>query len=211
MDYSRQLKIKVCGMRDPQNLEEVCELAPEYVGFIFYERSKRFVGKNPDPALFDIPGSLIKKVGVFVNEELKQVRKTIDRYGLDLVQLHGGEGEEYCRSLTKEAIEVIKAVDPRASQAELDSYTEVVDYLLFDSAGEGSGGTGRKFDWNLLESLQLATPFLLSGGIGPDDAVRIRSLQIKSLLGVDVNSRFELLPAQKDVESLKHFIIELRK
>ncbi|MEA3461337.1 MAG: phosphoribosylanthranilate isomerase [Bacteroidota bacterium] len=205
------LQIKVCGMRDPHNLEEVCDLTPEYVGFIFYERSGRFVGKNPDPALFNIPGPGIRKVGVFVDEELKQVRKAIENHGLDLVQLHGKESVEYCRSLSGVPVDVIKVLDPPGTDMDPEEYMEVADLLLFDSAGAGSGGTGRKFDWSLLDELKSSVPFLLSGGIGPGDAAPVRALGLEGLIGVDVNSRFELLPGMKDVESLKEFITEIRK
>ena len=205
------LQIKVCGMRDPQNLEQVCALAPEFVGFIFYERSKRFLGHSPDQALFAIPGPGIKKVGVFVDEELKRVRKTIDIYGLDMVQLHGTESEDYCRSLSGEAVQVIKAVDPHGTNMDLERYRGVADLLLFDSAGAGFGGTGQKFNWKLLDDMAFSAPFLLSGGIGPGDAALIRDLELKGLMGVDINSRFELSPGFKDVKSLKEFITEIRK
>ncbi len=211
MGNRRKLRIKVCGMRDPQNLEQLCALSPEYVGFIFYKQSNRFVGDKPDRALFNIPGSQIKKVGVFVNEELKQVRKAIESYGLDAVQLHGGESTDYCRGLSGEGLELIKAVDPGGSFKDMKSYTGVVDCLLFDSAGEGRGGTGRKFDWKLLEVMSAGPPFFLSGGIGPGDAEDIRNLELDALMGVDVNSRFELSPGLKDIESLKKFIAEIRK
>ena len=211
METRAKLQIKVCGMRDPLNLEQVCSLAPEFVGFIFYPRSKRFVGTHPDPALFDIPGPAIKKVGVFVDEELSQVRKTVEIYGLDAVQLHGGESAAYCRQLSGEQVEVIKAFEPHASHSELERYLEVTDHFLFDSAGSGKGGTGQKFDWKLLEDLPLSASFLLSGGIGPQDAGLIRTLDLQGLMGVDVNSRFELSPGLKDIKSLKEFIIEIRK
>ena len=205
------MQIKVCGMRDPLNLEQVCGLLPEYVGFIFYPRSKRFVGIDPDPALFRIPGPAIKKVGVFVDEELEQVRKTIGLYGLEAVQLHGSESVDYCRQLSGEPVEVIKVLDPHGSNSELEGYLEVVDYFLFDSAGAGFGGTGQKFDWKLLGNLRHSAPFLLSGGIGPGDAGNIRSLDLAGLMGVDVNSRFELSPGIKNIERLREFVIEIRK
>ena len=211
MDNSKNVQIKVCGMRDPLNLEQVCALLPEFVGFIFYPRSKRFVGTHPDPALFDIPGPAIKKVGVFVDEELSQVRKAIKSYGLEAVQLHGGESVDYCRQLSGEPVQVIKAVDPHESYPELERYMEVVDHFLFDSAGAGRGGTGKKFDWKLLKDLPLSAPFILSGGIGPGDAGSIRSLHFQGLMGVDVNSRFELSHGLKDIEGLKEFFIEIRK
>jgi len=207
----RKVQIKVCGMRDPLNLEQVCALVPEFVGFIFYPRSRRFVGMHPDPMLFEIPGPAIKKVGVFVDEELSEVRKAIELYGLDAVQLHGGENASYCRQLSGEAVEVFKALEPHAPHSELEKYLEVVDHLLFDSAASGKGGTGQKFDWKLLEDLPLSASFLLSGGIGPRDAGLIRTLDLQGLMGVDVNSRFELSPGLKDIESLKEFVIEIRK
>jgi phosphoribosylanthranilate isomerase len=211
MQSRKNLWIKVCGMRDPQNLELLCALSPEYVGFIFYKQSKRFVGNRPDRALFHIPGPHVKKVGVFVNEERKQLRKAIKDYGLDAVQLHGSESADYCRSLSGEALELIKVVDPLGNPKDMENYTGVVDYLLFDSAGEGRGGTGRKFDWQVLETLPPGPPFFLSGGIGPGDAEAIRNLELDAMMGVDVNSKFELSPGLKNMESLKKFITEIRK
>jgi len=211
MPERMNVQIKVCGMRDPLNLEQVCALVPEYVGFIFYPPSSRFLGKHPDPVLFEIPGPEIKKVGVFVDEELSLVRKTINLYELDAVQLHGGETPSYCRQLSGEAIEVFKALEPHTSLLDLEKYLEVVDHLLFDSAASGKGGSGQKFDWKLLEDLPLTASYLLSGGIGPRDAGLIKTLDLQGLMGVDVNSRFELSPGFKDVESLKEFVIEIRK
>ena len=205
-----QLQIKVCGMRDPQNLEQVCALAPDYVGFIFYPRSKRFVGTSPDAALFEIPGPAIKKVGVFVNEEVSLVRKAVEVYGLDVVQLHGGESADYCRTLEGETM-VVKALDPDEQRFGIEKYRGVVDCLLFDSAGEGYGGSGQKFDWKLLEHLTVPAPFLIGGGIGPGDAAALRTIDLKGLIGIDINSRFELSPGRKDIQRLKEFIIEIRK
>ena len=205
------LQVKVCGMRDPLNLEQVCTLAPEFVGFIFYAPSRRFVGSNPDPALFKIPGAGIKKTGVFVDEELSRVRKAITSYGLHTVQLHGGESPAYCQSLSGEQVEVIKVLDPGSSRNELERYSGVVDLFLFDSAGAGHGGSGVKFNWGLLGDLQPPAPFLLSGGIGPGDAPAIRSLRLEGLKGIDVNSRFEHSPGLKDVDLLRQFIKEIRK
>lgn len=206
-----KIKIKVCGMRDPLNLEQLCTLAPEYVGFIFYPGSKRFVGEHPDPALFRIPGPAVKKVGVFVDEKLPRVRKAIEFCGLDAVQLHGHESVEYCRLLSTPGLEVIKVLDPSGFRAELETYGHLVNYFLFDSAGAGSGGSGQKFSWKLLDDLSLPAPFFLSGGIGPGDAVSLRSLDLPGLMGVDVNSRFELSPGMKDMDRLKEFFNEIRK
>lgn len=211
MAGQKNLQIKVCGMLDPLNLEQVCALHPEYIGFIFYQGSKRFVGTNPNPVLFEIPGPDIKKVGVFVDEDLKLVRAFINSCKLDAVQLHGGESVAYCRQLFSESVEVYKVLDPDAHYSEVENYMDVVDHFLFDSAGEGKGGTGNKFDWELLEDLPPSASFLLSGGIGPQDAGRVRDLNLEGLIGVDVNSRFELLPGLKDIERLKEFVVEIRK
>ena len=197
-------------MRDPENLEQLCALAPEFVGFIFYSRSKRFVGNFPDSALFQIPGPEIKKVGVFVNEEISRVRIAIQKYKLEVVQLHGGESVEYCQSLAEE-VRVLKVLDPYTQQTGLENYAGVVDFFLFDTPGEGYGGTGRKFDWNLLKEVFSPLPFLLSGGIAPGDAGTIRNIDHKQLMGIDLNSRFELAPGQKDIQALKEFILEIRK
>lgn len=211
MPGQKNLQIKVCGMLDPLNLEQLCTLHPEYIGFIFYQGSKRFVGTDPDPVLFEIPGPTIKKVGVFVDEDLKQLKAFISSCKLDAVQLHGGESVAYCRKLRSESVEVFKVLDPRSPFSEIESYMDVVDHFLFDSAGEGKGGTGKKFDWQVLEDLPPSASFLLSGGIGPQDAGLVRDLDLGGLIGVDVNSRFELSPGMKDLERLKDFIIEIRK
>ena len=207
----KTLKIKVCGMRDPHNLEQVCDLAPDFIGYIFYKGSKRFVGPSPDPSLFSIPGPEIKRVGVFVNEDLPEVEKAIEQYHLDAVQLHGKEAADYCRKLAREGLELIKVLDPSGPDPGFSAYKEVVDYFLFDSAGQGKGGTGEKFDWKILEKGPVAGPYFLSGGIGPGDAELIQSMQLPGMMGVDVNSRFEVSPGLKDVTALKEFINHIRK
>lgn len=211
MEGSPNIEIKVCGMRDPGNLEQLCALDPEYVGFIFHPPSRRYVGKRPDPALFRIPGPEIKKVGVFVDEELHRVKRAIELFGLEAVQLHGGESVEYCRRLAHAPVKIIKMLDPRGPASEARGYMDVADLFLFDSAGAGKGGTGLKFDWDLLADLSLQFPFLLSGGIGPGDAGRIGSFHHPGFRGIDVNSRFELSPGIKDIDLLRTFIMEIRK
>jgi len=201
----------VCGMKDPENLEQLCDLAPEFVGFIFYSNSKRFVGGNPDPALFQIPGPDIRKVGVFVNQEISQVKRAVNAYGLDVVQLHGLEPVDYCQEIAGEGAQVIKVMGPNEPPDALESYSSVADFFLFDSAGEGYGGTGRKFDWDLLRPLNIQIPYLLSGGIGPGDAEILRRTRYTGMTGIDINSRFEFSPGIKDIQKLRKFINELRK
>lgn len=205
------LKIKVCGMCHPGNLEQVCALGPDFVGFIFYSGSKRYVGSKVDPALFRIPPVGIKKVGVFVNEEAQQVKRTVEQFGLDLVQLHGAETPSYCDDLRRVGIPVIKALALENTSPALEAYAGTVDAFLFDSPGRSHGGTGRKFNWELLEGLCHLLPFMLSGGIGPEDASALLALDFKEMSGIDLNSRFEVEPGIKDVALLGPFINEIRK
>jgi phosphoribosylanthranilate isomerase len=202
-----RIKIKVCGMRDPDNLERVCSLGPDFVGFIFYRGSKRFVGDRPDPLLFDLVPPEISRVGVFVNEELASLKKLFGKHSLNMVQLHGHESPEYCRQVMEAGIPVIKALAPDSL---LKDYAGAVQYFLFDTPGAGWGGTGKKFDWKLLEGRSIPGHFLMSGGIGPEDAAAIRQLGHEKLRGVDVNSRFELSPGVKDIRLLEEFMKELK-
>jgi phosphoribosylanthranilate isomerase len=216
---SRPIKIKVCGMLDPANLAEVCLLSPDFVGYIFYPGSKRYVGNHPDPALFRIPGEGTAKVGVFVDEELSGVARRFEQCQLDLVQLHGTESPGYCRDLVEEGIPVIKVFHPENPLREkgrgtegldMKDYAEAVHYFLFDSGRSGEGGSGHQLDWELLRSCDIPLPFLLGGGIGPDDAGRLKALDLENLFGVDVNSRFESSPGIKDAGLLSRFIEEIR-
>lgn len=207
------LKIKVCGLRDPGNIEAVCRLGPDFVGYIFYPHSKRYVGARPDPAMFRIPQQPVRKVGVFVNEGISSVQRIFENCRLDLVQLHGEESPEYCMNLAGSGIPVIKSFDPGRirEQGGIAGYVEQVRYFLFDSRGKGYGGTGKKFNWDLLQRFSLPFPFILSGGIAPEDASGIRGLDHEWLCGVDLNSRFENSPGIKEVSLLKCFMEEVRK
>jgi phosphoribosylanthranilate isomerase len=207
----RPVKIKVCGLLHPGNIEEVCALEPDFAGYIFYPDSQRYVGENPDPAIFMIPGDGTARVGVFVNEEIPAIRNMFDRYLLDLVQLHGNESPGYCMQLVEAGIPVIKALNPHSAEMEGCAYGEVVHYLLYDNPGDGYGGSGQKFDWNLLNGIDIPLPFLVGGGIGPGDAELVRELGHPSLFGVDLNSRFETSPGVKDAGLLKQFIDEIRR
>lgn len=209
----RSLKIKVCGLLYPENIEAVCALEPDFVGYIFYPGSKRYVGKKPDPAIFGIPGDGILKTGVFVNEEIYKVEESFSMYRLDLVQLHGEESPQYCQKMKDAGIPVIKVLnqDSVNGGSGPGAYKKGVDYLLFDTPGKEYGGTGRKFDWDLLDKSFIPIPFLLSGGIGPEDGTAIRELRHERLFGIDLNSRFELSPGLKDVNLLEGFMKEIRK
>ena len=204
--------IKVCGMREADNIREVeqlltinCQLSINWMGFIFWPRSSRYVSEKPDY----LPISC-KRVGVFVDEDIEQVKRTADEFQLDMIQLHGHERPDYIRQLSGRKF--IKAFNI-ATKEDLEAtkpYEGIVDYFLFDTKGPSVGGNGAKFDWTVLADYVGETPFLLSGGIGPDDAQVLTShlspLTSKKCVGIDLNSRFEITPGLKDINKLKEFI-----
>lgn len=200
-------------MLEPENIQKVCLLKPDLVGYIFFAGSKRYVGDRPDPAIFRIPDQGISKVGVFVNEDISLVRELFDKYDLDIVQLHGTESPQYCLALKNAGLRVIKAINPDslAEGKSLVDYNESTNCFLFDTPGSTFGGTGRKFDWDLLNGLSIPHPFLLSGGIGPTDILSVGELGHPTLLGIDVNSRFEISPGKKDVALLEDFVRKFRE
>jgi phosphoribosylanthranilate isomerase len=202
------LKLKVCGMRDPENLEQLVSLGPDYIGFIFYGPSKRFVG-DLDPELTKQIPAGIKATGVFVDESLEEVVRLSQRYDLKALQLHGKESPEYCMFLKQHLsdIEVIKAfgVNDQFTFGVLEAYRAVVDYFLFDTQTADHGGSGKTFDWTLLQNYQLQVPYFLSGGIGLEELQMIKAIADPRLHAVDVNSRFETAPAMKNIELLTTF------
>lgn len=207
-----ELKIKICGMRDPENISGVVAALPDYLGFIFYPKSKRFVGFEPSPEMFaEIPAS-IKKVGVFVDESPEKVLEISKKWNLDVVQLHGQETPEFCLQIRNSGINVFKAfaVGESFDFATLKAYSGVCDCFLFDTKGLLPGGTGKKFNWQLLESYKLNVPFFLSGGIDPGDIEAIRDFSHPQLFGIDINSGFEISPAVKNIQKVKKFNAEIR-
>ncbi len=202
--------IKVCGMRDSQNIKEIAALGVDYLGFIFYAKSPRYAAAVDKAVLSSLPES-IKKVGVFVDESVEQMRETAKEYGLDVLQLHGGETPLQALQLREEDYTIFKAF-PIAEAADfeyLEEYEGCCDYFLFDTKTLQHGGSGQKFDWSLLENYKGKTPFLLSGGIDLDDAETIKKIKHPMFAGVDINSKFELEPALKDVEKVKKMILAL--
>ncbi len=192
-------------MRDAENIREVEALGIDMMGFIFWPKSSRYVSERPAY----LPTGC-KRVGVFVDEHVEQVQRIADAYGLDVIQLHGNESPEYVqrlqgRSLIK-AFNIASPEDIRQTKA----YEGIVDYFLFDTKGKSVGGNGEKFDWSLLHAYDGDTPFLLSGGIGPHDAEFVTAFRHPRCMGIDLNSRFEISPALKDVNKLKGFIKQIR-
>lgn len=194
------MKLKICGLKDPGNIKQVAGLKPDYIGFIFYSESKRFVGDD-----FEMPliSNEIKKVGVFVNAKADYIIDKIDQYKLDLIQLHGNENPDFCEVLNH-IIPVIKAfgIDESFDFNSTSPYKDCCSCFLFDTKTDQYGGSGKLFDWNVLEKYDNKVPFFLSGGIGLDE---IEKLKIKKLniYAVDVNSKFETMPGMKDIEKLK--------
>lgn len=209
----KELKIKVCGMRDPENISGVVAVIPDYMGFIFYPKSKRFVGFEPSPEVISIVPDSVRKVGVFVDEIPEKVLEICLNWKLDVAQLHGNESPEYCRQIKNSGITVFKAfsVDESFDFATLKAYSGVCDYFLFDTKGLFPGGTGQKFNWQLLIKYKGDVPFFLSGGIGPADMKTVLDFRHPQLFGIDINSGFEISPAMKDVEKVRMFIEEIRR
>ncbi len=206
------LKVKICGMREPGNIRVVSGLLPDYMGFIFYPRSGRFVGDLSPETLAGIPSS-VEKVGVFVNEDPGRLVQTCSALGIGTVQLHGDESPDYCQELSEKGYRIIKVfrIGGSPAPADMRSFGAVCDFFLFDTQTEGFGGSGKKFSWEMLEKHALDLPFFLSGGIGPEDAGKILQLEHPMLYGVDINSRFENAPAEKDPEACRDFIRKIRE
>ncbi|MCU4175762.1 phosphoribosylanthranilate isomerase [Carboxylicivirga sp. N1Y90] len=201
-------QIKVCGMRDANNINELVALKPDYLGFIFYEKSPRFIADYP---AVDIPNS-IRKVGVFVNASERYIQEMKVRFGLDVLQLHGDESPELCYILKQSGAQVMKVfrINEDFNFDLTRCYEDYVDYFLFDTATKAYGGSGKKFNWQLLKSYNQARPIFLSGGIGSNDAEELRQLEGLNIKAIDINSKFESAPGLKEIEKLRVFMSELR-
>lgn len=201
----KNLKIKVCGMKYTANREAVEKLPVDFLGFIFYPKSKRFVGENTEPGLFhsDKP-----KVAVFVDENAFEILGLVKNLGFEYVQLHGKENPKTCRLLKNQGLKVIKAfnLNEDFDFVTLEAYSKSVNYFLFDTKTDLPGGSGKKFNWEILEKYQGKVPFFLSGGIGPEDVEAIKKLNHPQLFGIDLNSGFEDEPGVKNIEKLDEFI-----
>ena len=208
---SKERLVKVCGMKYPGNIQAVAALHPDFMGFIFYTKSPRFAEPLSLETLAAIPAS-IKKIGVFVNEDLENILTVVYKYKLNGVQLHGSEMVSMCAQLKEAGLIVIKAfpIAEAINFIPAKRYEGVCDYFLFDTKGHLPGGTGQKFNWALLKNYTGSIPFFLSGGIGPDDLEAIRNFDHPRWRGLDVNSGFEIAPALKDVVKVQQFIFRIR-
>ncbi len=200
--------VKVCGLRDSNNICEIVESGADMLGFIFYPPSPRYVGEAHLPQT-----SGVARVGVFVNESQDNIIKLAKAHLLTHLQLHGSESPIFCCQLQQLGYVVIKAisVSDETSLEQCEGYGGCVDYLLFDTSTKAYGGSGHKFDWQILKSYNEQIPYILSGGITIDDIPFITQLVDNRLVGVDINSQFELSPALKNTKLVGEFITELKK
>jgi phosphoribosylanthranilate isomerase len=203
----KNVKLKICGMKHPENIQEIASLEPDYLGFIFWDQSVR---KMSFETLPKIPLN-IKKVGVFVDESIHEIFAKVNQFKLDAVQLHGNENVVFCKNVKKIGIEVIKAfsIDNDFDFSTVKDYEPFVNYFLFDTKGKLPGGNGISFDWKVLEKYSYDKPFFLSGGIGNTEVEAIKDFfkteASKKCIAIDVNSRFETKPGYKSKIKLKKF------
>jgi phosphoribosylanthranilate isomerase len=213
------MQLKICGMKQPQNIAAITALNPDYLGFIFYEKSKRYVGEDFDAALTNYLPKGIKKVGVFVNASLEYVLVKVKKYGLDLVQLHGEESPEYCKAIggkgngicpTKIQIIKVFSIGQTFDFEQLEAYKPYCDYFLFDTKGKEKGGNGFVFNWNILKNYDNEKPFFLSGGLSLENIAEVKKLEGLNIVAIDVNSGFEIEPALKSIKKVKQLITILK-
>ena len=211
------MRVKVCGMTDIEQVNQLNEMGVEFCGFIFYPKSPRYVFKHMPATSIKKIKSNINKVGVFVNASTEDILQTVDDCGLYLVQLHGDESPRACERIS-DYVSVIKAfrlTDDDNILWKIKDYQEVVDMFLFDTEGVGYGGTGKKFNWKALMDLNINKPFFISGGIQPEDVMALKAFSKnvvgKDLFAVDVNSKFEISPGYKDMEKVRTFVSQLKQ
>jgi phosphoribosylanthranilate isomerase len=196
------MKLKICGMKYPNNIQEVSTLLPDYMGFIFWKKSARYF----DGVIPNIPQS-IKKVGVFVDESLDFIIEKIEKHNLQAVQLHGHESALFCSQLKSEGVEIIKvfSADANFDFSVLKEYEKVCNYFLFDTKGKLPGGNGTTFDWQILKKYPSQKPFFLSGGIGIEEIKELEKIKELNLpiYAIDINSKFEIEPGLKNIDQLK--------
>ncbi len=203
----KNIKLKICGMKYPENIKEISTLNPDYLGFIFWEKSSRNMNLE---TISEIPKST-KKVGVFVNASIQDIISKVNQYQLNVVQLHGNESVTYCKNVRKLGVEVIKvfSISDTFDFSTIKEYVLFIDYFLFDTKGKLPGGNGITFDWNILDNYHYNTPYFLSGGIGITeiDGLKefLKSSAAKKCYGIDVNSRFEKKPGTKNKIKLQKF------
>ncbi len=200
-------KIKICGLKSAENISSVAALLPDYMGFIFYEKSPRRISEISAELIQYIPAE-IRSTGVFVNETIEEVKERIRRHQLKAVQLHGNESPVYADEIRQTGVEVIKAfgIEDTFDFSKLKAYEAAVDYFLFDTRTAGYGGSGKTFNWQLLQGYEGTIPYFLSGGIDLQHLELLNAWEDSRLYAIDINSRFERSPGIKDIEKIKQFL-----
>ncbi|WP_276372374.1 phosphoribosylanthranilate isomerase [Chryseolinea sp. H1M3-3] len=203
MGEKKNIAIKICGMRDHENIMEVATLSPQYFGFIFYAKSPRFVGED-----FSLPKNLprsIKKVGVFVNEGNATILLKAKKIGLEFIQLHGNEKVAQAEELKAAGLGVIKvfSVNDEFTFDETTPFKKTVDYFLFDTKGKFYGGNAETFNWNILRKYDQEIPFFLSGGLSPENVHNVNDIVSMNIHALDLNSGVEFSPGLKSLEKIK--------
>ena len=199
-------------MRDADNIQELLAVSPDFMGFIFYDKSPRYVGEGLDAEqLKSFPRS-VKKVGVFVNASPDYILRMMKKYDLQYAQLHGNETPDVCRNLRNRGVSIIKAfsVDASFNFSMVNNYKPFCDFFLFDAKGESFGGNGVTFDWTILNRYDNEKPFFISGGIGLDNIDELETLKGLKLYGVDLNSKVEVEPGVKDLEAIRTIIRKIK-
>ena len=210
------MELKVCGITQLEQLLALQEIGVDYAGLIFYEGSPRFIGAhNLEAFILKQTEITIKRIGVFVNAKEDEIRKAVDDWKLDRVQLHGEESPVFCEKISNH-VKTIKAFRVKEEESlayKVAPYENAVEYYLFDAMGKQYGGTGNKFDWKVIAEANIQKPYFLSGGLGPDDVADIQAFtQTNSnCFAIDVNSRFEVKPGIKNLEIVKTFAESLLK
>jgi phosphoribosylanthranilate isomerase len=201
----RDLKIKVCGMKYSDNISALSDIKPDYMGFIFYPPSKRFIGLDFQKSDLNAIDKEIIKTAVFVNAHLHEVVEFGNLYGFKTIQLHGSETPEFCELLKEQGFKIIKAfgVDEDFDFKTIESFVNSVDFFLFDTKTKEYGGSGQVFNWEVLDNYHLEKSFLLSGGLSLDNLASIKKIENPYFYGVDLNSKFEIEPGLKDIEKLE--------
>lgn len=198
-----RLKLKICGLLDAENIREISALRPDFQGFIYYGKSPRFAGDEPP-----IAAANAKRVGVFVHEAKEKICEIVKRDRLDLVQLHGGEPPALAKALVEAGVSVMKvfSVDKDFDFNSVKAFIPYAQYFLFDTKTHGYGGSGKTFDWTLLNQYACSTPFFLGGGLSPENIHEVAQIENLSFYGVDVNSGVEDSPGYKNISKLKELI-----
>lgn len=201
------MKIKVCGMKYHNNIDAVLESQPDFIGFIFYEKSKRYIDNDLEISKI-ATNETIKKVGVFVNSPIQKVIETAKKHNLDFVQLHGEESIDYVKELHTKKVKIIKAfhITKNFNWEEITQFVDYSSCFLFDTATSNYGGSGLKFEWKQLKNYKEKLPFFLSGGISIEDYQEIKELTLPRLYGIDINSKFESSPGVKDINLVRTMI-----